>query len=285
VFHSLISMFSGNIQTRRLRFVGSLFGRVNFDSDIRPTRKFYLGKSVNARFTSGYVSEDNRKVEAWSGDLGTILKVEGGSDFYISPDGKQIEWLGDECDSIKEIDNGILFGPALVIALAMQDTWSMHTSAVMAEGRVIAFLGESGQGKSTLAAFLSRKSGWQLVADDILPVTYEDPKVTAWPRFPQLKLPADAQPGLALSEKLSLSRICLLSPTDRDPKLHLLSRGETVQALLSHTAGTRLFSPELLSKHLDFCAHAAGHLAAYRLDYPHRKDALPVVQKLLEDIC
>jgi hypothetical protein len=59
---------------------------------------------------------------------------------------------------------------------------------------------------------------------------------------------------------------------------------EAMQSLLAHTAGTRMFMPELLATHLSFCAGVARQVSGYRLKYPHRKDALALVKDLLENL-
>ncbi len=188
---------------------------------------------------------------------------------------------------LNETDRQILLGPALVLALALRGTWSLHASAAIYKDALILFLGESGQGKSTLAAYLANEAGWRLAADDILPVTMGTDGVTAWPRFPQLKLPVDAQPGPGLPEQLSISKVCVLSGAGEDemPALERLPASQAIQAFLGHTAGTRLFTPELLGKHLAFCSQAAERAPVYRLTYPHRWDALPIVKDLLEKTC
>ncbi len=54
--------------------------------------------------------------------------------------------------------------------------------------------------------------------------------------------------------------------------------------LLGHTAGTRMFPPDLLDRHLAFCTSAAGQVPVYSLKYPHRLNALPIVQRRLEEL-
>lgn len=188
---------------------------------------------------------------------------------------------------LSNLDREILLGPALILALALRDTWSFHASAASFQEKTLIFLGESGQGKSTLAAYLSRSPGWRSVADDILPVTIEPSGMTVWPHFPQLKLPTESQPWIGLPEQLPLGAVCVLEAAapNQKPELHKLSSTQAVQAFISHTAGTRLFTPELLARHLEFSAQAAQQILAYRLTYPHRRDALPRVQELLEKIC
>jgi hypothetical protein len=221
-----------------------------------------------------------------SASPGILLRVEGGSDFYISPDGREITRPGKEDQSLEGLDLEIQQGPALVLAFSVRENWCLHASATRCKDTTIAFLGESGYGKSTLAGYLNR-FGWQRVADDILPVTLETERVLAWPHFPQLKLPEEQQPALYLPENLLLDRLCLVSPAGADeaPRLEPLSATDTVTALLSHTAGTRMFWPELLAQHLEFCARAGQVLPAYRLTYPHRRESLPLVKELLETLC
>ena len=234
--------------------------------------------------TMGLVGGASREVEVWSAPPGLLLKVSGGSDFNIAPQGEYIQRVESSPDEAfwPQLDREILVGPALVLALALRSVWSLHASAVTCNGQAIAFLGESGQGKSTLAAHLA--STMQLVVDDILPVTLTDSGLTCWPHFPQLKLPLDAQPGPSLPESLPVRHICLLDISEQI-SLQPISSSEATQTLLRHTAGTRLFPPGLLAEHLSFCAQAAGKIQVSRLGYPRNMDALPHVKALLEALC
>ncbi len=163
----------------------------------------------------------------------------------------------------------------------------MHASAAIFNEKLILFLGESGQGKSTLAGYLANEAGWRLAADDILPVTGGSDGVLAWPHFPQLKIPVDAQPGPGLPERLAISKVCVLSDASvyEMPAMKLLSSTQAIQVYLGHTAGTRMFDPDTLQKHLAFCSHAAEKVPVYRLTYPHRWEGLRVVKELLEELC
>jgi hypothetical protein len=232
--------------------------------------------------TIGWVGGEHRRVQTWSTPGETLLKVEGSRDFLIARRGAQIAWA-DPSQALTDLDREVLVGPALVLALALRGVWSLHASAVMIGERTLLILGETGQGKSTLAARLAQTH--PRVADDILPVT-SDANLTAWPRFPQLKLPMDSQPGATLPEAIPAGWICLLAPADASsPALKRITPSRAAQFLLRHTAGTRLLEPALLAQHLDFCARAAQQVPAYELTYPHRRDALPRVQALLEQVC
>lgn len=231
--------------------------------------------------TAGLVGGAIRQVEIWSAPSGFLLKVTGGSDFFLSAHGETIQRLGDDLPW-PQLEREILVGPGLALALALRNVWSLHASAVMCNGHAILFLGESGQGKSTLAGYLA--SALKHVADDILPVTLSADGLTAWPHFPQLKLPLETQPGPSLPEHLPVGHICVLDTAD-EVSIQSLPPSEATQILLRHTAGTRLFPPELLSRHLTFCAQAAGKIKLSRLSYPRRMDALPSVRAILETIC
>jgi len=238
--------------------------------------------------TQGWVGGEWRDVQSWFAPPGVLLKVAGGSDFYLAPGGQTIARVADGSSMMTDLDREILVGPALVLALTMCGTWCLHASAILHGERALLFLGESGQGKSTLAAYLASAGGseGQLVADDILPVTTGMQGLDVWPHFPQLKLPSDSQPGSLLPETIPAGWICVLSDTGlaSDPDLEPLSPGDAIQSLLRHTAGTRLLERELLSKHLEFCALAVSRIPFYQLSYPHRRDALPKIKEILKTL-
>jgi hypothetical protein len=244
------------------------------------------GSGIPDRQATGWVGGTEHLVELYDTIEGRLMQFEGGNGFLVTPNGETIVKIGAQ-EELTPFDCEVIAGPALVLALALRSVWSLHASAAMYKENLIAFLGESGQGKSTLTAYLSQHAVWRLVADDILPVTGELFSLLTWPRFPQLKLPVDSQPGPHLPEQLPLGIICFLSPTYKDaiPALQLLPVSEAVKVLLAHTAGTRLFAPEMLTKHLEFCARSAEQVPVYQLTYPHHRWALPIIKKMLENLC
>lgn len=235
--------------------------------------------------TEGWVAGAQRIVEVYDIESGFLIKIEGGGEFFVTPQGEMIGKLVSDIE-LSQLDREILLGPVLVLALALRGVWSLHASAVMFHEMVIVFLGESGQGKSTLAGYLAQNLEWRLVADDILPVTIEPSGITVWPHFPQLKLPAEAQPCVGLPEQLPLKSICVLEPVEpaHKPELQRISTAQGVRSLLSHIAGTRMFDATLLAKHLEFCAQAAEQISFCQLSYPHRRDALSEIREALETL-
>lgn len=67
----------------------------------------------------------------------------------------------------------------------------LHASSVVRDGRVLAFTGESGEGKSTLAAALARH-GYEHRSDDVLLIELRDDAAYAWPDRERIKLCDDA---------------------------------------------------------------------------------------------
>ncbi|MBV6395466.1 MAG: hypothetical protein HFACDABA_01042 [Anaerolineales bacterium] len=231
----------------------------------------------------GWLANEQRDLELWTAPPGNLLKTHKGSDIYISPNGGL--FIQTDADHLNAVDREALLGPALLLALAARGTWCLHASAAMLHGQAFVFLGESGRGKSTLAAFLARQRNWAWVADDILPFTIAADEASVWPKFPQLKVRTDSQPGQYLPEKLPARHFFLLGEAANElPTVRKISRGQAAHALLSHTASTRLLDPRLLAAHLRACTDAANHISVYELTYPRRVDALPDVRKILEDL-
>lgn len=231
----------------------------------------------------GWVGDAQRLVEVYDESDGMLLKVKGCGEFFVTRHGETIGKLNAPTE-LTLLDRKIILGPVLVLALALRGVWSLHTSAAMYKENLFAFCGESGQGKSTLAAYLCQSLDWLLVADDILPIQMNANGLHVLPHYPQLKLPPKDQPSVGMSENLPLKFICVLAHTEPDqiPELQRISTAQAVQALVGHVAGTRMFNASLLAKHLNFSVQVAKQIPVYQLKYPHRREALPLVMELLE---
>ena len=94
-----------------------------------------------------------------------------------------------------------LLGCVLGVLLHRIGLFTLHASAVVIGGHVVAFIGEKGAGKSTIAAALYKK-GHPLMVDDIVALKKEEGgQFYALPGFPQCKLwPASAS---ALGENIT----------------------------------------------------------------------------------
>lgn len=63
----------------------------------------------------------------------------------------------------------------------------LHGSAIKVDGKAVAFVGQSGSGKSTTAASLCTK-GYTFVADDLIAIDANGNRPVVYPAFPQIKL-------------------------------------------------------------------------------------------------
>lgn len=124
--------------------------------------------------------------EAWlSAGGAAILRIKDGREITIDP--------------IPGVDERVLrlfiLGPALAVLLHQRRELVLHASAVAVEGRVIAFIGTEGMGKSTTAAALLAQ-GQPAVADDLVVIRTGIDPLLVIPGYPQLKLWADAVEAL-----------------------------------------------------------------------------------------
>ncbi len=126
-----------------------------------------------------------------------VLRFTGIADFYVGRHAIRSHLLDRAYDFLVEIR---LLGQVLSYWLERQGIPALHASAVVVEGRAVAFLSSRRGGKSTLAAsFL--QAGHPLLADDILPVEDREGSPVVRPGYPQMRLwPEAASYFLGASE-------------------------------------------------------------------------------------
>lgn len=84
-----------------------------------------------------------------------------------------------------------LLGGAIAIALRQRGLLVLHASCVNVANQAIAFMGDSGWGKSTLAAAFHHQ-GNPILTDDVMAIQFGGPVPLVEPGFPQIKLWPDA---------------------------------------------------------------------------------------------
>jgi hypothetical protein len=230
------------------------------------------------------VARAYREVTCHASAAGYRLEVAGVGTFTVSADGSAVTQTEAAPEATEDVVVETALGPALILALALQGTYCLHAGAATYAGRAVAVAGESGRGKSTLAAFLGEQggAGWRPLADDVLPFEHGAEGVDALPHFPQLKLPPDRQPALGQPERLPLAALYVLAEPADEVALEPLSPRDAALALVRHTVASRLFAPELLARHLQFCGEVARRVKVRRVHYPRRWEALAGVQELIE---
>ncbi|MEB3210531.1 MAG: hypothetical protein VKL39_04225 [Leptolyngbyaceae bacterium] len=220
-----------------------------------------------------------------------VFQVEAGERIVIIPEPGASEAMIRFC----------LVGNVMAMVLYQRGLLVLHASVVDIGGEAVAFLGVSGEGKSsTAAAFLA--SGYPVLTDDVAPVTSNSTIPTILPGFPQIKLsravadvlgydfeslillhpdeekrgyrfqwPAPAKPlpirciyTLAYGAEFSIAS---LSPQDSIMELVQHSRPTT----LMHSGG---------APHLRQCAAIARQYPIYRLNRP--KDVTRLSELVLQ---
>lgn len=107
-------------------------------------------------------------------------------EFLISPDGRRIAGRALSEGSLESFQTYLLT-QVLGVALAKQGVEPLHATVVVVTGRAVAFLGDCGYGKSSLAAaFL--QAGDQVLTDDLLVVRRNQGVFHAYPGPPRIKL-------------------------------------------------------------------------------------------------
>jgi hypothetical protein len=146
---------------------------------------------------------------------GFLLQFKGSPSFYLSENGSRIECRSSNNAALRHL----LLNQILPHALGLRGYLTLHASVVGTEKGAIAFMGNSGEGKSTLLAALLAKGGVRLIADDCLIVRLEGGQLMTIPSYPCLRL--------------------------RGESWKLLRLGRTVQdrGVLSKAGGRRVFGP------------------------------------------
>jgi hypothetical protein len=117
---------------------------------------------------------------------GYILQFREIASFIVSADFREIRCFpqsGIPLDTIRHL----LLDQVLALILSRRGSLVLHGSAVVAPTGAIAFLGATGQGKSTIAASFSAQ-GFPFLTDDCFVLKREEDRILAVPSYPGLRL-------------------------------------------------------------------------------------------------
>lgn len=176
-----------------------------------------------------------------------------------------------------------LLGSVMALLLWQRGHFVLHASSVAIDGRVAAFIGESGAGKSSVAASL-HSLAHPLIADDLTALSRKDHGYQAIPAFPRLRLFGATADELGYATDGSLvageDKVALPARPFQDRPLplgaiYVLGRNaesdiqpvpprDKMVELLRHSYPTRLMhSPG--AEHFQSCSLAAGSIPIFRL--------------------
>ena len=234
---------------------------------------------------SGQFSSGERHVCCLSNNDIIVLQVDGLKDFILSSDGVIHSSIAPSIDTA--LLQEVLVGPPLILQMARQGVYCLHASAARVERKICVFLGDSGQGKSTLAQHSS--DGWERLSDDVLPVSISDNNVAfIKPHFPQLKLSSEEQYPIAAPECVQLDYLILLNPKKNPDDSHVcqlreLNQSDAVLSIVRHTVASKLFPSRLLKQHLLFASHLCTNIPILKFTYPMKWGGLAETCAFLQD--
>ncbi len=234
-------------------------------------------------------------------------------EFLVSADGRRI--LGRQISHrvSDETFQTYLLSQLVSFSLLKLGMEPLHATAVVIHGKAVAFLGDCGEGKSTLAA-ACLKAGHQLLTDDVLVLKEDDSRLMAYPGPPRLKLmPATAKrvlgahvngsPMNPLTSKLILRlapeqsvatpmplhacyalRSSLARASSR-VTIRCLSAVSAWRALTAGTFNLVVRDPTRLQTHFAWASRLASRAAVKSLSYPRSLRELPrVVDAIAADV-
>jgi hypothetical protein len=115
-----------------------------------------------------YVTSDSAWYRLTESATGYLLRFRDCGEFVISPDLSDVTVRRDPAGR-HELLPILLAGTASAVLLTLRGATVLHASAVSVDGTGLAFVGQSGRGKSTVAALMCL-GGAALVTDDVLTV-------------------------------------------------------------------------------------------------------------------
>lgn len=234
---------------------------------------------------------------------GYLLRFPGLADYLVSADGRAV--TGHPVPGITHQTVVHLFeNQVRPLALSRLGTLVFHASAVEVDGGAVVFAGESGRGKSTLAASFAT-NGHRLLADDGLVVEEGSEGYHVLPSQPSVGLWDDSQEALLrlgapvappvqytpkarflaggdiayCGESRSLHRAYFLGGGGA-PEIAItrLESSDALLELVRHSFLLDIQAHDIIASHFDQLSRLVARRICYRLDYPRRFDMLPFVR-------
>lgn len=250
------------------------------------TLEDYLPDQVVGEF--GYLQLTRKDALFYIRDIGLFI-ISGGTKILIIP-------TSDVSDTQLRF---YLVGTVMGILLYQREFLVLHASAVNIRGEAVAFLGVSGEGKSSAAAAF-QAANYRVMTDDVAPILLDKTPPGLMPGFPQIKLSREVatQLGHDFDALLPLQSSSLVKAEKRGYRcqgftqiplpirhIYVLASGhdfaidrltlqEAVVELSRHSRPSTLFhKPD--AQHFQQCIELVQSCPVYRLTRPRRIELLP----------
>jgi len=241
-----------------------------------------------------------------SGD-GYLLRFPNLADFEVSADGTEVvAYPADETDEATV--EHLYINQLVPLALSRQGQPTFHASVVTVPGGVIAFLGKTGMGKSTLAASFAL-NGSPFLSDDALLVEETADGCIVQPSHPSVRLWEDSENALvdantaksipisyssktrllageALAYSAEPQRLIaayvLEAEESPDVAIRALSGLDRHMAWVHNSFLLDIEDPDLLKRHFDWTHRISSEVPTFLLDYPRDYGILPDVRSAVQ---
>ncbi len=235
-----------------------------------------------------------------------LLRVDSVARYYVR-DGRTVT-IQPEPGVEEERILIFLMGSAIGALLHQRNTLVLHAGAIAVHGKSVLFCGQSGVGKSTLAAGFHER-GYPFLADDVCAIAIGDGGPSVVPGVPRLKLWADALKKLDKDKDqlkgvrwtqgldkyllpveplyktpVALQSIFVLNTSNKDQiEITALRGGEKIQPIINNTYRFRFLAGLGGKKeHFTQCAAVATRADVYRTVRPRGGFLLDELMDLVE---
>jgi hypothetical protein len=190
-----------------------------------------------------------------------------------------------------------LLGPVMGFVLLLRGLVCLHASAIVVDGKAIAFVGPAGAGKSTTAAAFAAR-GFSVLAEDVMTLDDRRDNFLVRPAYPCIRLwPASAatlygsrsalppltpnwdkcyldltqRSGQFETEPRPLTAIYLLGERSDNPEapfVEPVDRAEGLMSLIANTYATKLMDKEMRAREFDLLTRVLARVPVRRVT-PH----------------
>jgi len=202
-----------------------------------------------------------------------------------------------------------ILGSALGAIYLQRNLFPLHASVVVINGQAVAFSGDSGSGKSSMAAWMNLQ-GYPLLCDDVCVIRFDQyNQPLAYPGYPRLKLWKDTLDTLDISQdnlqrdhfradkfhlpmtgsfwampvRLRYLNFLRFSEPGAKTTLTRINPPQAVPLLRNNTYRYQYISGlELTESHFKDCVSLARQVSTCYLDRPRREESFSECQRLVE---
>ncbi len=237
---------------------------------------------------------------------GYLLRFPGMADFAINRDATAVSCAPSLGTTTATIEH-LFLNQIVPLALSQQGRLVLHGSAVNSGGRALAFLGDSGQGKSTLAGHFA-SHGMPFLTDDGLFVDQLDDRALVVPGHHSIRLWADSEKSLLPSgskkadevqftskgrfhaddvfehcaDAIEMQCVYLLRNSGVDSvQIAPMPTAAAFMALVNHSFLLDTESSEVLARHFSQLQLLIRTTRVFSLDYPRNFSRLPDVKSTI----